>query len=364
MTTPSDESGTGASRPKGDEEPGSVDAAEKKPGKRRRITRRNLLIGANVVAGTALGASWWYRYNERFQRAAVAIVKADSYELPLKDLLASGLTELGVDRKWIRGKSVMLKPNLVDSDAAAIHCNTHPAVIEAAVELFRSWDAREVFLAEGPANCRDFHYLLDATGLGVKLAEMNLPHVDLNHDDVYRADNLLGFSKSTEFYLPKSLRRADVIVSMPKMKTHHWAGVTLSMKNLFGVMPGICYGWPKNVLHHAGIDAIILDLAGTIRPHLAIVDGIVGMEGDGPLMGTPKAAGVLVMGTNPTAVDAVGTRIMGFDPRQIPYLAVASGRLGPIEARHIEQRGESVEACATRFEILDHPTVTRFRPRG
>ena len=83
------------------------------------------------------------------------------------------------------------------------------------------------------------------------------------------------------------------------MKTHHWAGVTLAMKNLFGVMPGVYYGWPKNVLHYAGIPGSILDINAAVRPHLAIVDGIVGMEGDGPIMGTPRHAGLLVMGTNP-----------------------------------------------------------------
>ena len=114
--------------------------------------------------------------------------------------------------------------------------------------------------------------------------------------------------------MPASLKRADLIVSLPKLKTHHWAGVTLSLKNLFGVMPGIVYGWPKNVLHYAGIGQSILDIAAAVRPHLAIVDGIVGMEGDGPIMGTPRRLGVLVMGTNLPAVDATCARLMRIDP--------------------------------------------------
>jgi hypothetical protein len=81
----------------------------------------------------------------------------------------------------------------------------------------------------------------------------------------------------------------DWIVSMAKMKTHHWAGVTLSMKNLFGVMPGSYYGWPKNVLHWAGINETILDIYATLRPHLTIVDGIIGMEGDGAHHGYPSS---------------------------------------------------------------------------
>ena len=116
--------------------------------------------------------------------------------------------------------------------------------------------------------------------------------VDLNHDDVDPvAQPAAVHAGWTALPCPATLRRADLIVSLPKLKTHHWAGVTLSMKNLFGVMPGVCYGWPKNVLHHAGIPQSILDINAAVRPHLAIVDGIVGMEGDGPIMGTPAAAG-------------------------------------------------------------------------
>jgi uncharacterized protein (DUF362 family) len=98
-----------------------------------------------------------------------------------------------------------------------------------------------------------------------------------------------------------------------------------------------------------------------VRPGLAIVDGVVGMEGDGPIMGRPKPAGLLVMGRNPVAVDATCARLMGFDPRRIDYLAVASGRMGPIQAGHVEQRGEALEGLVQRFELLDHPSLKRFR---
>ena len=162
-------------------------------------------------------------------------------------------------------------------------------------------------------------------------------------------------------FLPETLRRADLIVSIPKMKTHHWAGVTLSMKNLFGVMPGVCYGWPKNVLHHAGIPGAILDITAAVKPHLAIVDGIIGMEGDGPIMGTPKTCGLLVMGTNLPAVDATCTQLMGINPFRVHYLAAASGRLGPISASHITQRGETIAPLVQPFQILNHPSLAYLR---
>jgi uncharacterized protein (DUF362 family) len=136
------------------------------------------------------------------------------------------------------------------------------------------------------------------------------------------------------------------------------------MKNLFGMMPGLAYGWPKNVLHRAGIVGSILDINAAVKPHLAIVDGVIGMEGDGPIMGTPKHSGVLVIGTNFPAVDATTARLMGIDPGRVPYLAAASGRLGPIAESHIRQRGETIASLVSRFVLLDHPSFDQIRPRG
>ena len=91
------------------------------------------------------------------------------------------------------------------------------------------------------------------------------------------------------------------VVSMPKVKTHHWAGVTFSLKNLFGVVPGLAYGWPKNVFHWKGMDRSIW----TSMPPFAhlIADGIVGMEGNGPLHGAPRTLGRIVLADDPVAAD-------------------------------------------------------------
>ncbi len=308
-----------------------------------------------------VGARCFWNQTEHMQRATTFISRACAYDASLTQHIRDGLRELGWGRERVRNKSVMLKPNLVEPTLEAPHVNTHPAVVRAVAEVFRSWDVREVFVAEGQGHIRDGWLVLEQSGLEPVLKEAELPFVDLNHDDVYAASNLLGMTTLKELYLPTTLRRADLIVSLPKMKTHHWAGVTLSMKNLFGVMPGICYGWPKNVLHHRGIERSILDITATVRPHLAVVDGIVGMEGDGPIMGTPRRANLLVMGTNLPAVDATCARLMGFSPQRIPFLQASSGRLGPIADRHIEQRGEPIAECVARFRLEDDPYFRRFR---
>jgi uncharacterized protein (DUF362 family) len=325
------------------------------------MNRRSFLTGIGAAVATGLGADLACDWNEWSWRAAVFIAKASTYESSLESIIASGLTELGVDSRWAIGKRVLLKPNLVEPSRDAPQINTHPLLVRAAAEVFRGWGAKDVFVAEGPGHCRDAQLVLDQSGLGEVLADSRIEFVDLNHDDVRFVPNQLKQSSLPHLALPRSLESADLIVSLPKLKTHHWAGVTLSLKNLFGVMPGIVYGWPKNVLHYAGIGGSILDIAAAVRPHLAIVDGIIGMEGDGPIMGTPRHAGVLVMGTNLPAVDATCARLMGINPWRIDYLAAASGRLGPIAQRHIQQRGEPIASMAQRFELLDRARFAALR---
>jgi uncharacterized protein (DUF362 family) len=198
--------------------------------------------------------------------------------------------------------------------------------------------------------------VLDATGL---------PFADLNYQEVAWTANRGRASKLPGLFFPQAVAEADLIVSLPKMKTHHWVGVTAAMKNLYGTIPGIKYGWPKNVLHHNGIPETVFDINASLPKTIAIVDAIDCMEGDGPIMGTLKPMGLVVIGTNPTAVDATVCRLMDVDPRQVPYLRLAADRLGPLDERLIEQRGEPWQPLASPFTVLDKPHLERMvRHRG
>ncbi len=286
-----------------------------------------------------------------FQRPAsrVAIRRVESYGADLSAILWETLREFDLP---VQGKSVLLKPNLVETDALGA-INTHPAVIGAARESFLRLGARSVIVGEGPAHERDTEAVVEAIHLRDYIGELSDVFVDLNLDDASRVVLRTRASSLKELYLPNTVLEADFIVSMPKMKTHHWAGVTLSLKNMFGIVPGGCYGWPKNILHWAGIDKAILDINSTVRPDLAIVDGIVGMEGNGPIQGKPKASAVLVLGRDPVAVDATCARVMGIRPERIGYLKKAACLLGHIKAEQIHQIGESILSVETPFEVLD-----------
>lgn len=329
----------------------------------RKFTRRHFLVGSGVGLAFAysIGKYAW-EWNEGFLRATTFIGDASDYRGNLSELLEGGLKELGWKQDKVRGKSVLLKPSMVDTIPGAEHIHTHPLMVQAVAETFRRWGAGEVFVAEGPAHHSDTWYLVEKTGMEQVLKDEKLEFVDLNHGEVFARTNSLGFTNLKQLMLPECLKRADLVVSVAKMKTHHWAGVTASMKNLFGLMPGVAYGWPKNVLHHHGISQSILDINATVRPHLGIIDGIIGMQGDGPIAGEPIKSNVILMGENLPALDATTARLMDFQPEDLSYLRVASGRLGPIAEPHIRQVGETVASRQIRFELPEHPHFRQFRP--
>jgi uncharacterized protein (DUF362 family) len=160
-----------------------------------------------------------------------------------------------------------------------------------------------------------------------------------------------GFTQLDELWLPHSVLAADVLISMPKIKTHHWVGVTLSLKNLFGIVPGSIYGWPKNILHWEGIDNSIVELAAAVPIHFVIADGIDTMEGNGPLHGPLKHLGCLVFADDPVAADATCCRLMGIDPSRVSHLDLASP-LGNLDVADIDQRGETISVVRQQFNLL------------
>jgi uncharacterized protein (DUF362 family) len=285
-----------------------------------------------------------------FQRppSRVMIRRAANYEQELGTLIYESLVEFVLP---VKDKVVLLKPNLVGLDPLGV-MNTHPAVIAATRESFLRLGASQVLIADGPAMDRDTEAILESVHLREFVGPLPRIFVDLNIDDVERVPLATKASRLKELYMPKTVLGADLVVSMPKLKTHHWAGVTLSLKNMFGTVPGSCYGWPKNVLHWAGIDKAILDINAAVKPDFAIVDGIVGMEGNGPIQGTPKACGALIFGDDPVAVDATCCRVMGLMPERIKYLAAAGTMLGHINVDKIQQVGEAIAALHSKFAVV------------
>ena len=291
----------------------------------------------------------------------VAIIPCPSYD-DEKLLNAIKLGWQKTKPPIVKNKRVVIKPNLVEfSEKRPI--NTDVRLVKALVRFLQELGAREVIIAEGPGHRRDTEAVWKKAGYFDLKNEFNIPLIDLNYDDL-QVIKTVSYKDSLikNLYLPKTILSADVIISVPKMKTHHWVGVTLSLKNMIGIVPGIKYGWPKNIIHWNKIEKSIVEINATIPTHYTVVDGILGMEGDGPIMGSSKKVGALVMGNNALSVDATSARIMGLEPNKINYFqATHENRLGSLKMEDIILAASEIEAFKTDFNLdpdFSHLKVT------
>ena len=213
--------------------------------------------------------------------------------------------------------------------------------------------AQSVVVAEGPGHQRDTQLVLSQTGYEQALRDERIRFVDLNRDELIRTPLRASYTGMKELWLPRTVLEADFLVSMPKIKAHHWSGVTLSMKNMFGVVPGTRYGWPKNILHWKGIQESILDLCATVPIHFVIADGIVAMEGNGPLNGTARASGKdRALRMIQSRADATCARLMGFHPERVRHIHEGSRFLGNASPTLIDQVGENVASPVVPFAVV------------
>src|SRR5438093_1561595 len=291
------------------------------------MNRRDWLITSAAVTGSALTVrlqGQQYFRDLRPKRSRVAILHADQYSDKLDELVYDGLRLFNLD---VRGKSVLLKPNIVEYILGR-PLNTDTQLVGAAAEAFLRLDAASVTVGEGPGHHRDTNLLLYETGLADQLAHRKIEFVDLNRDELIKTKLQANYSGLGHLWLPRTVLASDFIVSMPKVKTHHWTGVTLSMKNMFGIVPGSRYGWPKNVLHWAGIHESILDICATVRPNFVIADAITELEGDGPLNGTAKKLNTILLCDDPVAADFRLACLLNIEPTRIEHVREAVRFIG------------------------------------
>jgi len=303
------------------------------------MNRRYFFLGCLALAGCSRVSSQ--------AKHRVSILRARSYSMDLVSIIRRVLTD---HRITVTGKSVVLKPNLVEFSTHA-PANTNPLFVAAAAEAFHSLGARQVHIAEGPGHRRATLDMAYDAGFFSTIPAFENRFTDLNLDDVTRVPIETPFSSLSHLYLPNTVLRCDLLVSLPKMKTHHWTGATLSMKNLFGIVPGAVYGWPKNVLHWGGIDECIADLHRLFPRQFCLVDGIEGMEGNGPILGTRNAPGLIVAGSHPPSVDATCCRIMQIDPHQVGYLRLIERHLD-WNPSAVQQTGEAIASVKTPFQLI------------
>jgi uncharacterized protein (DUF362 family) len=315
------------------------------------LTRRQFVAGAIALSGAA-GCG---RRPAPGSEPKVSVVRA-SYGADLLDRVRRLFVDHGVT---LRGKRVVLKPNLVEFDSATA-INTSPALVLAVLEACRALGAGAVRIAEGPGHRRTTWDLAEAAGYFTTIPDFEAIFTDLNLDEISEVALPRSAKGLHSLWLPRTALDCDLLISLPKMKTHHWAGVTLGMKNLFGLVPGAVYGWPKNVLHWAGIDESIVAVNSAVPNMFTIVDGVEGMEGNGPIQGRRKHAGVLVAGADRVAVDATCCRVMGVNPELVRHLRLAQ-TVSQTQEANVRQIGERLDAVRTDFELVPEFGALRLK---
>ncbi len=293
-------------------------------------------------------------YRKR-ERVVIEPVIGTQTEGDIKAALQSLLDRLGGVSKYVKpGQTVVLKPNVV-ADHGMVNGVYHGGVVtdirilKGLIELLLPI-AGKVIVAEGSSiNRSATGKMFEVYGYPtlVDLDPKKVSLVDLNTDELVEKAVPAG-KRMKSRKVPRTIEEADVLISLPVMKIHFAAGVSLAIKNLQGTMPPL----EKYMTHFFGLWQNLVNIHHVVKPTLHIIDGIVGQEDFGPVSGTPKTMNLLIGGENPVAVDAVTMRVMGLKPHQSPpvLLAYLQG-LGPIESHKIEVLGASIDKVANTFKL-------------
>ena len=235
------------------------------------------------------------------------------------------------------GEEAVIKPNLCNAKNPHGMVITDFRILEAVIRLIQE-KTDNIIVVESDNISDTADNRAAKSGLLDMLDELGVGFMNLTGDD-QEVHEVAG----KKLRLPRTVLDADYFVNLPKIKTEGHVSVTLSIKNLFGVLQRR----KKSVLHKK-LNDILPYLAKAVRHDLIVVDGLVAMEGNGPLIGTPREMGVIVAGRSPVSVDALCARLMGFDPREIPHIAKAHemevGEMDP------EVLGDGWERFVSEFE--------------
>lgn len=269
--------------------------------------------------------------------ATVALAACRSYaQEQVDEAIHTLLAQYGGAAALAGGKRVLLKPNLLMPRDPKEVTTTHPSVVRALAQEFKNAGC-SVTIADscgGTYQRAVLTRLYRATGMDQVAQDTGaMLNLDISSAELtYSGGKRIG-----SIPVIRPVHDAEFIVSVGKMKTHGLTYYTGVVKNLFGVVPGLC----KPMYHAKFPDKIafcemIVDLCELIAPGFSVLDGVVGMQGRGPSGGTPKSAGVLLGGRNPHAVDLAALRVMGLDASLAPTVQDAiSRRLIPPRAEDL-----------------------------
>ena len=245
----------------------------------------------------------------------VALARCASYTDNVKAAVEQVLAPLGGMGAFVKpGQSVLIKPNLLTAREPEKAVTTHPEVVRAIIRLVREHGGIPS-VADSPANVNRLEELWISTGFRAMCDQENVPLLNLE-----KAGSTAFTVNEFSFSLAQPFLEADVVINVPKVKTHVLTIFTGAVKNLYGLIPG----FQKTALHKANptpqeFGKLMAAIYSKAKPHLSIADGIVGMDGDGPSGGDPVKLGFLAASSDAVALDHILCGILGIDTRSVPY---------------------------------------------
>lgn len=236
-------------------------------------------------------------------------------------------------------RPVLIKPNYINARHPSTGITTDSRVIEGVVKFLKMHGVEDIIIGEGSGFADTFE-AFKVAGVDAVAERWNVKLVDLNRDEFVEIEpkNPLALRKVK---IAKTALEST-IVSVPKLKPHRLARVTLSLKNMIGAVA------PKGSMHNP-LSEKIVDLVSIIKPSVAVIDGIIAGEGH-ETSGNPVVMNIVIAGTDPVAVDAVGSAVMGIPPSTVKHLRLAEKRgLGTCNLDRIEVVGEPIEKVRRKF---------------
>lgn len=246
-------------------------------------------------------------------------------EKKLDETIKRGFAEFGVDKKLPKLKTVFIKPNLVTDIKEYINqgANTDIRIIEAVIKYLSNFKNLKIFLGESETGTkvkgRKLDLALDLMGIKKLQKKYKFEIVNLTYDKKIKV-KIPGAKVLKEIEMAKTLMDTDLIINLPKIKTHKYATITCALKNMFGTIPD-----PMRIIYHQNIHQVLADLFILWKNKMFVItDGIVGMEGAGPLFGTGVKLGILLFADNSLFNDVVATRIMQIPLQKVKHILLVN----------------------------------------
>lgn len=276
----------------------------------------------------------------------VVVKRAGSYEDDVFEKIKNAVNSIGGITNYVSaGDRVVLKVNLLMGKNPDDAVTTHPEIVKSVAKLVKKAGGIPVIADSpgGPFNDLNLNRAYKNSGFKEIAEEEN---IELNRDtEGTKVDFSSGKIKKS-FTIANYAQNADLIINLPKLKTHGLTMYTGAVKNLFGIVPGLLKAeYHLNLQEVEHFSEMLVDLAQLISPQLTIMDGILGMEGDGPSGGEVKKFEHILISTSPYAVDVVGSYVMGINPQnKVPTIASSQDRNLVGNLDNIEILGEKLKS--------------------